>query len=175
MHRIFYRQYQELIDHINCNKLDNRKCNLRNATHQENVFNKKCPKNNKSGHRGIRIMPSGRFSAYITINKKQLSLGTYDTFEEAKNAFLAGADIISTTLSGYTKETSFMPDTPDFNLLEKCTKELKCPVISEGKIWNKEDIKKAFDLGAHSVVIGSAVTRPHKIIEKFKEGLINGN
>lgn len=29
-------------------------------------------------------MPSGRFSAYITINKKQLSLGTYDTFEEAK-------------------------------------------------------------------------------------------
>ena len=79
---------RELVDHINCNKLDNRKCNLRNATYQENVFNKKCPKNNKSGHRGIRVMPSGRFSAYITINKKQISLGTYDTFEEAKKTRL---------------------------------------------------------------------------------------
>ena len=107
--------------------------------------------------------------------ENKTAMADISTFEEAKNAFLAGADIISTTLSGYTKETSSMPDTPDFNLLEKCTKELKCPVISEGKIWNKEDIKKAFDLGAHSVVIGSAVTRPHKIIEKFKEGLINGN
>ena len=79
---------RELIDHINGDKLDNRKENLRNATHQENNWNKGCPKNNKSGHRGIRILKSERFSAYISVDKKQITLGTYDTFEEAKNVRL---------------------------------------------------------------------------------------
>lgn len=79
---------RELVDHINCDKLDNRKSNLRGVTHQENVWNKPCPKNNKSGHRGIRKMPSGRFNAYISIDKKQIGLGTYNTFEEAKKVRL---------------------------------------------------------------------------------------
>ncbi len=105
-------------------------------------------------------------------SKNKLAMAGISTFEEAKEAELSGADIISTTLSGYTKETENMPDTPDFELLEKCSLKLNCPVILEGKIKNKNDVKKAFELGAFAVVAGSVVTRPHKIIEELKRGLI---
>ena len=77
---------RQLIDHINRNKLNNRKCNLRGASHQENCFNKTHQKNNKLNCKGVRKVPSGRYNAYIGIDKKQISLGTYDTLEQAKEA-----------------------------------------------------------------------------------------
>ena len=95
-----------------------------------------------------------------------------DVFDEAKEAYKLGVDIISTTLSGYTKNTENTPDTPDFELLQKCAKELNCPIILEGKTKDYKDAKHAFELGAYAVVIGSMVTRPHKIIEEFKKGLL---
>ena len=104
-------------------------------------------------------------------DNNKLAMGDIGSFEDAKYAYNLGCDIISTTLSGYTKETENKPNTPDFELLEQCKNEFKIPIIMEGKIWSKEEVKKAFDLGAHSVVIGSAVTRPHNIIQKFKEGI----
>ncbi len=107
-------------------------------------------------------------------SKNKLVMADISTFDEAEYAFNLGADIISTTLSGYTKETENNPETPDFKLVEKCKKELNCPVILEGKIKDESDVKKAFESGAYAVVIGSMVTRPHKIIENFKKGLING-
>ena len=107
-------------------------------------------------------------------SKNKLVMADISTFDEAEYAFNLGADIISTTLSGYTKETENNPETPDFKLVEKCKKELNCPVILEGKLKDESDVKKAFESGAYAVVIGSMVTRPHKIIENFKKGLING-
>lgn len=107
-------------------------------------------------------------------SKNKLVMADISTFDEAEYAFNLGADIISTTLSGYTKETENNPETPDFKLVEKCKKELNCPVILEGKIKDESDVKKAFESGAYAAVIGSMVTRPHKIIENFKKGLING-
>lgn len=107
---------------------------------------------------------------FIHQNNK-LAMGDIGSFEDAKYAYEIGVDIISTTLSGYTKETEHLPDTPDFDLLEKCVQTFDIPIIMEGKIWNEFEVKKAFELGAHSVVIGSAITRPHKIIERFNRGL----
>ena len=107
---------------------------------------------------------------YIHRNNK-LAMGDIGDYDDAKYAYNIGCDIISTTLSGYTKETENLPDTPDFELLEKSVKTFDVPIIMEGKIWDNSEVKKAFTLGAHSVVIGSAITRPHKIIEKFKKGL----
>ncbi|MBY0404397.1 MAG: hypothetical protein K2X66_10905, partial [Cyanobacteria bacterium] len=41
------------------------------------------------------------------------------------------------------------------------------PVIMEGRIWEPSEVNMAFEKGAFSVVIGSAITRPHLITERF--------
>ena len=89
------------------------------------------------------------------------------TFNEGANASELGADIISTTLSGYTKETRYKANGPDFDLLSELTEELSVPVIMEGRIWEPSEVKKAFEIGAHAVVIGTAITRPHLITKRF--------
>lgn len=94
------------------------------------------------------------------------------TLEEGLMCKLLGADIISTTLSGYTQETVNRNNgEPDFELLKNLVKLANCPIILEGRIWTPEHVKKAFDLGAYAVVIGSAVTRPHLITERFIKAL----
>ena len=90
------------------------------------------------------------------------------TFEEAIGASELGADIISTTLSGYTKETRYKANIgPDFDLLAELTEELSTPIIMEGRIWEPEDVRKSFEIGAYAVVIGSAITRPNLITKRF--------
>ena len=89
------------------------------------------------------------------------------TLSEAVAARALGFDMISTTLSGYTQNSSVETEEPDFKLLERAVKILDCPVIVEGRIWTPDQVKKAFDLGAHAVVIGSAVTRPQLIVKRF--------
>lgn len=75
----------EEVDHINHVRDDNRWCNLRAVSHQEQQLNKSRAKNNTSGATGV--YPRGkRFCAYIKINKKLSVLGTFDTFEEAVKA-----------------------------------------------------------------------------------------
>lgn len=105
---------------------------------------------------------------YIKQNNK-LSMADISTFEEGIKARELGFDIISTTLSGYTQNSRQDLIGPDFELLEQLTNELDCPVILEGRIWEPKEVDKAFELGAHSVVIGSAVTRPQLITKRFCE------
>ena len=97
----------------------------------------------------------------------RLAMADIATFEEGLNCEKLGVDIVSTTLSGYTMETKNDSDTPDFELLEKLVKNTNIAVILEGKVWNPEEVTKAFELGAHSVVIGSAITRPQLITKRF--------
>lgn len=97
----------------------------------------------------------------------RISMADISTFEEGVNARLLGADIISTTLAGYTMESETDSDEPAFELLERLVKELKSPVILEGRIWTPEQVDKAFELGAHSVVIGGAITKPISITKRF--------
>ena len=100
-------------------------------------------------------------------NCGKLAMADISTLEEGINAEKLGADIISTTLAGYTDESGIAGETPDFELLEKLVKTVKKPVILEGRIWAPEEVKKAFELGAHCVVIGSAITRPQLIVKRF--------
>ena len=77
-----------------------------------------------------------------------------------------GFDIVSTTLSGYT-EYSSKQEGPDFSLIRRCAEELSVPVIAEGRIHCPEDLKKAFEYGAFSAVVGGAITRPQEITARF--------
>jgi N-acylglucosamine-6-phosphate 2-epimerase len=99
----------------------------------------------------------------------KIAMADISTFGEAINCTNIGADIISTTLSGYTIESNNNLEEPDFELLEKLKKTINKPVILEGRIWEPSQVKKAFLLGAHSVVIGSAITRPQLITKRFIE------
>ena len=97
----------------------------------------------------------------------KLAMADISTFEEGINCSESGADILSTTLSGYTKESESDSDKPDFELLNKLVKSVNIPVILEGRVWEPGEVKKAFELGAFSVVIGSAITRPQLITKRF--------
>lgn len=103
---------------------------------------------------------------YVRINKR-ISMADISTVEEGVNAAKLGADILSTTLSGYTQFSQNKPDGPDFELLEQLVKETDKPVVLEGRIWEPYEVDKAFELGAHCVVIGSAITRPQLITKRF--------
>ncbi|MDY6310861.1 MAG: N-acetylmannosamine-6-phosphate 2-epimerase [Cyanobacteriota bacterium] len=104
---------------------------------------------------------------YVHINKR-LAMADISTVEEGVKAKELGADILSTTLAGYTLESASSPvGKPDFELLEKLVHETNMPVILEGRIWEPEQVDHALELGAHSVVIGSAITRPQLITKRF--------
>lgn len=109
-----------------------------------------------------------KLSDLIDFIKKNgiLVMADISNYEEAINAQNLGVDCVSTTLSGYTPYTEKL-DYPDFELVEKLVKELKVPVIAEGRINTPEDLKKVYDLGVHSAVVGSAITRPQLIAKKF--------
>lgn len=74
------------IDHIDGDKLNNRKRNLRIATHSQNMKNKKLAKNNKTGYKGVHFCNTRQyFVARIAINKKRIVIGTFiDVIEAAK-------------------------------------------------------------------------------------------
>lgn len=76
-----------VVDHINHNGLDNRKCNLRICTNSQNICNCKIPKNNKSGHKEVYwSIDKNKWTAQITINNKTKYLGRYDKLEDAIKA-----------------------------------------------------------------------------------------
>lgn len=76
------------LDHINRNPCDNRICNLRNVTQQENLFNKGWMTNNSSGTVGIRFRPEyNKWYSAIGVSGKQVHLGSFETEEGAKVAY----------------------------------------------------------------------------------------
>jgi hypothetical protein len=86
LHRLIMNPKEnEVIDHINGNPLDNRKCNLRICTHQENSRNTKVNINNTSGHRGV-YFSNGKWTAYITKDYKKKNLGRFNDIKDAINA-----------------------------------------------------------------------------------------
>lgn len=97
----------------------------------------------------------------------KLAMADISTLEEGVNCANIGADIISTTLAGYTVQSGEPTEGPDYELLKKLVKTVNKPIILEGRIWEPKEVKKAFELGAHCVVIGSAITRPQLITKRF--------
>jgi N-acylglucosamine-6-phosphate 2-epimerase len=93
-------------------------------------------------------------------------LADVSNFHEAKMAEAAGADLVATTLAGYTGSDPHM-EGPDLELVERLSTELNIPVIAEGHIGTPEQASLALHRGAFAVVVGSAITRPGWITEQF--------
>lgn len=93
------------------------------------------------------------------------------TFEEAFNAYQAGADLVGTTMSGYTPQTSHLTDGPNYDLVKALVKALPCPVIAEGRVHTPEQARKMLQLGAWAVVVGGAITRPLEIASRFMKAV----
>lgn len=96
------------------------------------------------------------------------------TFEEGIRAAEMGADLVATTLSGYTEYTEKQSaDSPDFELIERLSRSIRVPLIAEGRIWTPEQAKQALLAGAHAVVVGTAITRPRVITRKFVDTMLS--
>ncbi|MGL4403449.1 MAG: N-acetylmannosamine-6-phosphate 2-epimerase [Fusobacteriaceae bacterium] len=94
----------------------------------------------------------------------QILMGDISTLEEALEAEKLGIDIVGTTLVGYTEYTIGRDPIKE---LKKVIDGVRIPVIAEGNINTPEKARKAIELGAFSVVVGGAITRPQQITKIF--------
>jgi N-acylglucosamine-6-phosphate 2-epimerase len=101
------------------------------------------------------------------------ALADIGTLEHANYALDCGVDAVGTTMSGYTSDSPKQAG-PDFDLLEKLVKGLDKPVFAEGRIWTREEARKAIDLGASFVVVGTAITNPQAITARFVAAIRGG-
>ena len=94
------------------------------------------------------------------------------SLNEGIAAVQAGADIVATTMSGYTPNSrKAIPYTPDFELLRELVANVTVPVIVEGRVTTPEQLAECFALGAHAVCIGGAITNPTSITERFVKSI----
>lgn len=100
--------------------------------------------------------------------KNTLVMADVSTVDEGVEAERIGADCIGTTLSGYTDYSPQLTQ-PDFNLVHRLVKRVKVPVLAEGRYWSPDEVIHALGLGAHAVVVGSAITRPQVITKRFTD------
>ncbi|MEL7083088.1 MAG: N-acetylmannosamine-6-phosphate 2-epimerase [Cyanobacteria bacterium P01_A01_bin.3] len=92
--------------------------------------------------------------------------------DDAKACVEAGADCLSTTLSGYTPETAHLPgDRPNLDLLARLADTYDIPVIAEGRFNSPQWAAQAITNGAWAIVVGSAITRPGTITRWFTEAI----
>ncbi|MEZ2229670.1 N-acetylmannosamine-6-phosphate 2-epimerase [Microcoleus sp.] len=110
------------------------------------------------------------FIARIHSELGKLVMADVDTIEAAIAAAQAGADTVATTLFGYTFETKNLRP-PGFELLAEIIKKINVPVICEGGISSPEMAKKALDLGAKAVVVGTDITGIDNKVAAYKLGI----
>lgn len=102
----------------------------------------------------------------------QLWMADCSTVEEALYADELGFDFIGTTMVGYTEESEGdRIEEDDFRILREIIAKAKHRVIAEGNINTPEKVKRVIELGAYSVVVGSAITRPQLITKEFSKVL----
>lgn len=88
MHRIILKTPSAMVtDHINGDRLDNRKENLRACTESENQRNKSKLPNNTTGYKGVYTHTVGKWKASICVHRQQIFLGVFDSPKEAAHAY----------------------------------------------------------------------------------------
>lgn len=99
----------------------------------------------------------GDIIANLKKKSRALIMADISTVEEGIAAADMGADIVATTLYGYTGGRR-QYHKPAFTLLRKLVERVSVPVILEGRVHTPADLRKGFELGAHAVVVGTAIS-----------------
>lgn len=92
-------------------------------------------------------------------------LADVDTFEAGLIAQDLGCEAVATTLSGYTDQPA--PKLPNIDLVERLANRLTVPIIAEGGYSEPQHLIQAFNAGAWSVCIGTAITNPYLLTKSF--------
>ncbi len=109
--------------------------------------------------------------AGIHAESNALVMADCGSLDDAIAAAAAGADLIGTTLGGYTGERP-KTEGPDLELLAAIVDaKLGKPLIAEGRIHTPEQARAAMDAGAFAVVVGTAITHPSSITGWFKAAI----
>jgi len=120
-----------------------------------------------------RPHPEGDLESFIEKIHSQtgcLVMADISTAAEALAAEKVGADMVSTTLSGYTPYSPHL-EGPDLLLVRELADLLKIPVIGEGRYHTPAQVKQALEYGATAVVVGGAITRPKEITARFVKAI----
>ena len=130
-----------VIDHINNNTLDNRKCNMRFCTQKENARNKRRETRNTSGYKGAKVnKTTGKYTATIKYEQKNYSLGSYADLTDAATAY----DDVARLLFGEFALVNFPDRAYDEARAKKIYAEATAPVMRtnssgyEGVTWENK-------------------------------------
>jgi N-acylglucosamine-6-phosphate 2-epimerase len=94
------------------------------------------------------------------------ALADVSTPDEGRHAAACGADLVGTTLSGYTPDSPRL-EGPDLDLVRALVAGCPVPVFAEGRYWEPAQAAAALAAGAAFVVVGTAITNPMKITRRF--------
>lgn len=94
-----------------------------------------------------------------------------DTLDTCRHARSHGADVISTTLSGYTEVSPIGDGSPDLELVRAAAAELDLPVLAEGRYTEPWQAAAALRAGAVGVVVGAALNDPARNVARFAAAL----
>jgi len=116
-----------------------------------------------NGHNGLNFLKEVKKRYEIPV------IADISNYNEGMLCVDSGADLIATTLSGYTPDSIDRMDdnNPDYELISMLNSSIDIPIIAEGRIWTPSDAIKAIDAGAYSVVVGTAITRPKILTQMF--------
>lgn len=114
--------------------------------------------------------PLGPLIARIHAECRVPVMADVSTRDEGVAAEAAGADVVATTMAGYTPHSRQMPG-PDLRLVEELAAALAVPVIAEGRIQTPEEAAAARRAGAWAVVVGRAITMPDAITARFAQAI----
>jgi N-acylglucosamine-6-phosphate 2-epimerase len=97
---------------------------------------------------------------------KRPVMADVDALDAGLRAADWGADIVATTLCGYTAESKG-EKLPALDLVSQLAARLSLPVVCEGGVASPEDVRRAFDAGAFAVVVGTAITGVTQLAARF--------
>jgi len=114
--------------------------------------------------------PLPQLVARLRLEARVPVMADVSTLDEGLAAAAAGADLVATTMAGYTPQSRQIPG-PDLELVRELAGRVTIPIIAEGRIRTPEEAAEAIRAGAWAVVVGRAITMPEAITENFARAM----